>query len=651
MMNGANYLSIEEVISIPKFMETAISDDGRYAAYVKQTADWEENAYVNHVWLYNREAGKSYPLTIGKNESTQPRFSPDSKYLACIGVSGEGENRKKEIYIQTLGDTHAYQASPDCYSIEEFKWSPDSKGIYFKARRLESESLKKRKEMYGEFYYVDKDFEYEALYFLNLETGGKELYDPLPHGKMTPAVEPLTEQMDLQIHSYDISFDCKHIVFSAAPTPRAVDSMDQELYILHRTTKEIDKVDASPLQAGEVLFSPGGTRLCYTCYEKEKAIYNNRTIEIYDLETQRTIRPVQDIDEHIIPVRWTPNGILISWQEKTNFLAGIVSETGKITSLVSKEDMVASAPSITWDQSTFVCVKQTSTTPAEVYINHEPITSRSVAYKGKIQSEKEVVTWRTEDGLEIEGVLSKPVDFADSKSYPLIVAVHGGPAGTSFAVPTTNKYQPIESFIAKGFLVLEPNYRGSTGYGQAFRKANYRYLGLGDYEDVVSGVDSLIEKGYVDAERVGILGWSQGGYISALCATYSTRFKAVSVGAGISNWITYYANTDITHFTRFYLGSDPWTDEEIYRKTSPMTYINNACTPTLIQHGEKDGRVPLPNAFELYRGLKDRGVPAELVLFKEMKHSSHQPGLNRAILKQNLHWFCHYLLDEPFQFV
>jgi len=159
-------------------------------------------------------------------------------------------------------------------------------------------------------------------------------------------------------------------------------------------------------------------------------------------------------------------------------------------------------------------------------------------------------------------------------------------------------------------------------------------------------VDTLVDKGIADKDRVGVMGWSQGGYISAFCSTFSDRFKAIPVGGGISNWITNYVNTDMHYYIRTYLGDNPWNDPEIYTKTSPITYIKSACTPTLIQHGEKDARVPAPNAYELYQGLRDMEVDTELVIFKEMEHSSDQPGINVAIMKQNLIWFSHYILEE-----
>jgi dipeptidyl aminopeptidase/acylaminoacyl peptidase len=205
---------------------------------------------------------------------------------------------------------------------------------------------------------------------------------------------------------------------------------------------------------------------------------------------------------------------------------------------------------------------------------------------------------------------------------------------------------PIELFAAKGAVILRPNYRGSAGYGEKFRSLNVRNLGLGDADDVISGVDAVIAKGYIDRDRVGSMGWSQGGYISAFLTTYSDRFKAVSVGAGISDWMTYYVNTDIHPFTRNYLKATPWQDPEIYKKTSPITYINQAKTPTLIQHGELDKRVPIPNGYELYQGLKDRGVPVKMIVYKGFGHGINKPKQQRAVMEHNYEWFSQWIWGE-----
>jgi dipeptidyl aminopeptidase/acylaminoacyl peptidase len=262
---------------------------------------------------------------------------------------------------------------------------------------------------------------------------------------------------------------------------------------------------------------------------------------------------------------------------------------------------------------------------------------------------REVIAWKSQDGTPIEGVLIKPADFDPAKKNPLLCVLHGGPAGVDRPVllqPDSRSY-PADIWAGRGALVLKVNYRGSAGYGERFRRLNMRNLGVGDAWDVLSGVDHLIARGLADPTRVGCMGWSQGGYISAFLTTSTTRFKAVSVGAGISNWATYYYNTDITPFTINYLGTDPVADPEIYRKTSPMSYVKAAKTPTLIQHGEIDRRVPIANAYELRQGLEDRGVPVTMVVYKGFGHGINKPKAMRAVMQHNLAWFNHHLFGDP----
>lgn len=246
----------------------------------------------------------------------------------------------------------------------------------------------------------------------------------------------------------------------------------------------------------------------------------------------------------------------------------------------------------------------------------------------------------------IEGVLHKPADYDPNKKYPLLVVIHGGPTGVDTPSPIPGSVYPIVQWLDKGALVLRVNYRGSAGYGEKFRSLNVRNLGVGDAWDVLSGIDYLDSKKMIDRSKMGCMGWSQGGYISAFLTTNSTVFKAISVGAGISNWMTYYVNTDIHPFTRQYLKATPWSDEAIYKKTSPMTNINNAKTPTLIQHGEFDRRVPIANAYELLQGLRDRGVPAELIVYKGFGHGISKPKERLAANWHNWQWFGRYIWGE-----
>ena len=261
---------------------------------------------------------------------------------------------------------------------------------------------------------------------------------------------------------------------------------------------------------------------------------------------------------------------------------------------------------------------------------------------------RERIEWTSTDGnAKIEGILITPPDFDPAKKYPLLVVIHGGPTGVDRTMLSPDRYYPVEQFVARGALVLRPNYRGSAGYGEKFRALNVRDLGVGDYADVISGVDYLIAKGWVDPAKVGAMGWSEGGYISAFITASSDRFRAVSVGAGISDWTTYYVNTDIHPFTRQYLQATPWSDPEIYRKTSPISYVKAAKTPTLIQHGGSDKRVPIPNGFELYQALVDLQVPVRMVVYPGFGHPIDKPKQQRSVMQENMSWFAHWIWGEP----
>jgi dipeptidyl aminopeptidase/acylaminoacyl peptidase len=284
----------------------------------------------------------------------------------------------------------------------------------------------------------------------------------------------------------------------------------------------------------------------------------------------------------------------------------------------------------------------------------QPLTEYGKAVEDWDLGAVQTLRWKSKDGVEIEGVLRTPPNFDPTRKYPLVFVVHGGPSWYSpaYLISTQElRYYPALQFIHKDVLVLMPNYRGSIGRGQAFRELNVDNLGVGDLWDLESAIDYLDELGWIDPERVGCMGWSQGGYISAFAGLHSTRFKAVSVGAGISDWYTYHVSNDIPLFTTDYLSASPFRDRTPYFKTAPISNLANAKTPMLIQHGSDDHRVPLSNATELYRGLKEMGVPVELFIYPGMGHPITKPRENHAVLHQNLTWFSHYLLGEKLELI
>lgn len=637
-MNEKSYLTIEEISSLPTVSSVNINEDGEKVAFVKKTANWNDNTYQHQVWIYEKEKGQSERLTTNEIDSTAPLWSPNSKDIAYLSPVGDGDYKNNQIFVKSIDGNNEVQITSEIEGVSQFKWSPSRKGLYYLAKSKKSEVMKNRKQLYGDFDHVGKEYQNHCFYYI---------------AQQEPSiVEQLTDGKAFHIHEFDLSGDGKKAVLLATPTSDSGDDMNKDLYLLDLETGELQKQNIDKFLGGRVCFSPEGNKICYAASIKEKEYYQtdiqDYTLEIYDLNSGESLHPLTDVDSSVSPIRWTVKGILMRWQSKTNYLIGLLAEDGTVEIGSENVDGFILDASITSDGNHLSYTKAITNETFEIYLDDKKITNENRFFDGKLVSKREIISWKSSDGLEIEGVLSTPVAFDADEKYPLLVVSHGGPAWASFPIFSDcfNEKYPIEPFIEKGFIVLEPNYRGSSGYGNAFLKANYRKLGIAYYDDLISGVDYLIGKGIVDEDRVGVMGWSNGGYLSAFCSTYSNRFKAVSVGGGITNWVTNYVNTDIPSLIRTYLGDNPWNDPEIYLKTSPMTYIKSACTPTLIQHGEKDARVPIVNAFELHQGLRDMEVETEFIVFKGMAYSPDQPGMKMAIMKQNLIWFSHYHLGE-----
>ncbi|MGM0846469.1 MAG: S9 family peptidase [Bacillota bacterium] len=639
--NKQAYLSIEDLISLPTLSGVNISEDGRKVAFVKTAADWKNNSYRNQICIYENRS-ECYEETPSDREGTSPLWSPNSRHIAYL----QSVCKRNQIFVDSIDGGNRVQITDEKEGVSKFKWEPAGEGFYYVAQPTDSEEIKKRKKIYGDFHHIGKEYQNHSLNYIELP---EDVEKPMANNENS-IVHQLTDGKEFHIHEFDISNDGQKIVMIAAPSSSADDEQNRNLYILDRKSGELHRINRNKLLGGHVCFSPDGSKICYTASIREKEYYKTHiqesTLEIYDLNSAEPTQPLTDWDSTVTPIRWTAEGILIRWQHKTNYVIGLLSENGSVKKINTDGFMMDAT--ITKDGNHIAYSKAAANEIFEIYAGDKKITDENSFFIEKLRSNREIISWKNNDDVEIEGVLTTPADFDASKKYPLLVLVHGGPAWASFPIHSgcfNDKY-PVEQFVEKGFIVLEPNYRGSTGYGNEFLKANYRNLGIGDYDDLISGVDSLVSKGIADQDRVGVMGWSQGGFITAFSSLYSDRFKAASVGGAITNWRNHYVNTDIPYFIRMYLGDSPWNDPEIYSITSPMTYIKSARTSTLIQHGERDARVPITNAYDLYRGLTDMDVDTELVVFKDMAYSSDKPGMHVAIMKQNLMWFSHYILGE-----
>ncbi|MBA2306169.1 MAG: S9 family peptidase [Acidobacteria bacterium] len=637
--------TVDDLLQLDSAGAARISPDGRWVAYTVTGTSFKDDAYVTQVWLVSATPGAArVQLTRGNKSSGNPQWSPDGKWLAF--TSDRLADRNQIFAIRPDGG-EAVQLTKSETAVSNFEWSEDGKTIGYISTEAPTKASKDHKEQYGDFQVVRKDYSFAHLWTLDVAAA---LKDPLVGRQRTKG-------RDFSVGAFSWSPDGGRIAFSATINPDLVQGATSDIFVLNLARDAVKKVVLQPGPDTNPRWSPDGKQIAFSsAMGKTVYFHANSRLALVAAEGG-TPRSITDrFDEQPGFVAWTDSGIYFSGLQKTaGHLFRVDPAGSKIVRVTGPDDLMAGGFSLTRDGRRMAFTASSPTTLNEVYVSEvsafspRVLTSMTDQANSFVLGTREVISWTSTDGARIEGVLIKPADFDPSKKHPLLCIIHGGPTGIdrpALLAPDA-RYYPSDIWVGRGALVLKVNYRGSAGYGEKFRQLNVRNLGIGDAWDVLSGVDHLIAKGWVDPGKVGCMGWSQGGYISAFLTASTDRFKAISVGAGISNWATYYYNTDITPFTIQYLGDDPIDDPEVYQKTSPMGYIKKARTPTLIQHGELDRRVPIANAYELRQGLEDRGVKTEMIVYRGFGHGINKPRAMRAVMHHNLAWFNHYLWGDP----
>ncbi|HLZ16026.1 MAG TPA: S9 family peptidase, partial [Cyclobacteriaceae bacterium] len=630
--------TFEETISLRSVGSAQLSPDGKTLAYTVQTTDWNENRYDTEIWM-TREGEAPFQLTNNaKNSSTSPLFSPDGKWISFLSDRGN----KNQIYVMRTDGGEPRAATKEEEGISFYEWHPDGRRFIFVKPEKEDKNKKEREKRYGAFEADDKEFTLSHLWQIEFKTDQPDpaevpCYESVDSLKAKagciewPKARRITEGK-FTVTDFAIAPDGTKIGFTHQPNPLINSFIKADISVVEIATGKISPVVANPSADSFEDWSPDSKEILYTTNlgDTLSNFYANSKLFAINLETKAIRQLAKNLDEDLGGFDWRPTGIFtVLWNKTKRPLYRVDPTTGEYAIIKNSPDQIFGL-SFSKDGRQVAFTGRSNNQLGEVFLSPlegEPkqMTHSSDQIKDWKVAQSEVISWKSKDGATIEGILHKPIGYDPSKKYPLLVVIHGGPTGIDTPNPVPGSVYPILQWLDKGCLVLRPNYRGSAGYGEAFRSLNVKNLGVGDMWDVMSGVDYLDQKGLVDKAKMGCMGWSQGGYISAFLTTNTNVFKAISVGAGISNWTTYYVSTDIHPFTRQYLKATPWSDEAIYKKTSPMTNINNAKTPTLIQHGEFDRRVPISNAYELLQGLRDRNVPTELVVYKGFGHGISKP--------------------------
>jgi len=702
--------TIPEMISLRVPVRSEVSPDGRKVAYTVRHADWNKNLYesVCHVHDTGARSGRkaqgqglSYQLTRS-GDATEFHWIGDES-LAVLKTDGS-ESGKPQVWLFENLVGEGIQVTDHKAGVQSFQ--PFTGGILYLADSPVRSERKSRKERFGSVVHFEQEDSASALYYTSFEALNEYRRRLLgctedeAKGLAKPVVELSRALKEpLKILSFIVAPDDRDIYLNCQVRDDLVYYDESSVYRLRLdagalpdgNTTNLGELKRLALPAGATVqgVSPDGAQLLVRHKERDNLMFTLDDLWVLDLvavgdtiESESLLAHMKNVSRNLNRdlywAEWVPAGLFVSYADGTKIriarlgldgtvhamdFGGVfpysmgfhVSQSGHISfsgaARESYPEVYASSEPLAG--ATIASGPACATRTHSTMCNLHKLTTLGDQVAGWDLGTNEAIHWKSKDGIEIEGVLRKPAGFDPQKKYPLVFVVHGGPRGSAVEYlieRTDTSYYPGVQFANKDVLVLKPNYRGSAGYGQAFTELNKDNLGVGDLWDLEGAIDHLDSLGFVDTERVGCMGWSQGGYISAFATTHSDRFRATSVGAGISNWYTYHIANDIPQFTTQYLSGTPFRSPDLYTKTSPISKIGQAKTPTLIQHGGKDQRVPPANATELYRGLRDVGVPVELFFYPEMGHPITKPRENRAVMHQNLTWFCHHLLGEKLDF-
>lgn len=632
--NQKRVMTVDDLFKLKLPSNPQISPDGKHIAFVVRVADFQENQYNSDLWLVSTETGMPLQLTYHNKADRSPRWRPEGKLLAFLSNREE----KNQIWLINTSGGEAYKLTDAKAGVNSFDWSPDGKKIaYLSPEPLSEEEEKKKKEK-DDAILVDKNIKMINLWVIDVES---KKFHQLTKG-------------DFSVGSFDWSPDGKHIVFTIIPTPKADDSYKSDLMVISIKGGEPKELVKRPGPDSSPLWSPDGKYIAFISRDGHKNMVGNNYICIIPASGGEPINLTKSFDGSANIVAWSSDSKEIFFnvgQGVVSHLFAVKVPEGTIKKITDNDDVLSSF-SFNKDTTQMAFIRESSLNSDEVYFssvtsyNPKKLTNLNPWIKDLYFGKTEVVKWKSPDGWNIEGLLVKPFGYEKGKKYPMIVLAHGGPAGAYMkSFPASwGRYDQI--WAGKGYAVFLPNFRGSGNYGEKFIKGNLDDWGNGDYNDIMSGVDHLLKQGIADPDKLGIAGWSYGGYMTAWIVTQTNLFKAASLGAGLTNLFSMYSQNDIPSALDAYLGGAPWDRLEIYRKVSPMSYIKNAKTPTLILHGEKDERVPPPQAKEFYVGLKKNGVTVEWVLYPREPHGLREPKHQKDKMTREIAWFDKYILGK-----
>ena len=623
------------------FSHASISPDGRFVVWSQIDRGLNESSPPTEPKLFLKDIGsaESTPreITVGAARSRRnghdPAWSPDGTQLAFLCATGK--KGQQQIYVVSSGGGSPKQLTHLNCEVSTLRWSPDGKRIGYLFIENASRAAVPTAAVPPQTGVIGTESFVQQIGAVEVDTGRTSNLSP----------------RDFYVYEYAWAPDSQTLAAIAARPPGDDNWYVAQLYTLSIRSPSMRSILKTSIQMAEPSWSPDGQSIAFI-----GGLMSDEGLTGGDVFT---VGATGGAPKNLTPglkasaawLRWLPSGRIL-FTEQIDGGSGICSidpATGHIETLWQGGESIAgdvrNGISMARDEKTVALVRQTFEQPPEIWTGPvaawQPLTHANATLPP--QGGKAVCLHWKSDPFTIQGWLLYPKDYQENRRYPMLVMPHGGPAyqyQPSFG--TTRFFHPT-TFSRHGYFVFLPNPRGSYGQGEQFTRGNVRDFGYGDLRDVLAGVDEVLKSYPIDANRLGVTGWSYGGYMTMWTVTQTNRFRAAAAGAGIANWQSYYGENGIDQWMIPYFGASVYDDPAIYARSSPINFIKKVRTPTLIVVGEYDQECPTPQSYEFWHALKTIGVPTELVVYAKEGHSIANPEHERDLMNRLMGWFDKYL--------
>ena len=620
----------------------AISPDGSRVAYVvrEPLMEGEKSEYLSHIWVADSDGRRNAQFTRGESSASSPAFSPDGEWLALT----TGRSGSNQIWALPLVGGEARQVTDAKAGVGQFRWSPDGGAFAYVMRDPQTEDEEKAAREKRDVILVDQDFKYGHIYTVPFD----------PNATGTAEATRVTEG-DFHVTGFDWAPGGERIVFAHQADPRInTGRLSGDIAVVDADGGEVTQLVAGPGVESSPRWSPDGSLIAYASTGMQPEPIGLADLHVVDPATGRSRMLADTPNRSVFIVGWSADSDAVLLSEFIGTTRQVISvpvDGGPIGHL-THGDGVAGSVAFAAAGETMALTLESTDEPAEVYLSRmqafapRRISAVNTDAPRPPMGRTELLSWQAPDGTPVEGLLTYPVGYEDGTRVPLIVNVHGGPAGvfTQSFTGGPGIYM-IQYFAQEGFAMLRANPRGSTGYGKDFRYANFMDWGYGDLSDLMSGVDEVVEMGVAHPDSLLLMGWSYGGYMTSFAVTQTDRFRAASMGAGLPNLVSMVTTTDIGDYLVGHLGDEYFNDYETYEKHSAVYHIRNVTTPTQVIHGAQDLRVPFTQGQEFFNSLRRLGVDTEMVVYPRTPHGPTEPKFLMDVSERILTWFNRHLRE------